>query len=84
MTTMSSICPAGVKTLDMSFNAVSGIMSDTFSRVSALVTLDLQANNIDLVQEGAFSGNKLGQQCQTMSMVTVVRSPKCSSKYICS
>ena len=55
---VGSVCPAGVKTLDMSFNGLTGITRLALSRLTSLTALNLAANRIDLVQDSAFSGNK--------------------------
>ena len=55
---LSTLCPAGVKTLDMSFNGLTGITALAFSRLSSLTSLGLAGNSIDLIQDSAFSGNK--------------------------
>ena len=54
---MSQLCPAGVKTLDMSFNGVEGIMSQAFTRLTALSYLYIQGNKLELIEDLAFSGN---------------------------
>ena len=55
---VSTVCPAGVKTLDMSFNGLMGITALAFSRLSSLTSLSLAGNRIDLIEDNAFSGNK--------------------------
>ena len=58
LSSLANVCPAGVKTLDMSFNGVTGITALAFSPLTSLTSLNLAGNNIDLIQDGAFSGNK--------------------------
>ena len=58
LSSLAAVCPAGVKTLDMSFNGVTGIRALAFSPLTSLTSLNLAANNIDLIQDEAFSGNK--------------------------
>lgn len=53
---MSQLCPAGVKTLDMSFNGVKGIKSQAFTRLTALSYLYIQGNKLELIEDLAFSG----------------------------
>ena len=55
--TVSLLCPAGVKTLDLSWNLVTGVRARAFSGLPALATLNLQGNAVQRIEEGAFSGN---------------------------
>ena len=63
--TVDSVCPAGVKTLDMSFNGLQGITSYTFSSLAPLTTLNLQGNRLEQIEDWAFSGNI---QCQQLKV----------------
>ena len=58
---VDSVCPPGVKSLDMTFNNLTGITALSFSSLNALTSLNLQANKIEQIEDMAFSGNK---QCQ--------------------
>ena len=61
---MSQLCPAGVKTLDMSFNGVEGIKSQAFTGLTALSHLYIQANKLELIEDLAFSGkNNFSTNC---------------------
>ena len=65
---VDSVCPPGVKSLDMTFNSLTGITALSFSSLNALASLNLQANKIEQIEDMAFSGNK---QCQP-SFLTLV------------
>ena len=64
---VSLLCPAGVKTLDLSWNLVTGVRTRAFSGLPALATLSLQGNAVQRVEEGAFSGNNSNTVTVTLS-----------------